>query len=81
MREAIRIAAMSAWPAVVWAAARLAQVRTVGLAAVPLTVVAVARCWWRWSGTNPFCCFTTSQDLAAFWACRRRAFEHFGIKR
>lgn len=27
---------------------------------------------------DPFCCFTTSQDLAAFWACHRRAFEHFG---
>lgn len=27
---------------------------------------------------DPFCCFTTSQDLASFWACHRRAFEHFG---
>jgi transposase len=27
---------------------------------------------------DPFCCFTTSQDLATFWACHRRAFEHFG---
>jgi transposase len=27
---------------------------------------------------DPFCCFTTSQDLAAFWACHRRAFAHFG---
>lgn len=25
---------------------------------------------------NPFCCFTTSQDLAAFWGCHRRAFAH-----
>jgi transposase len=27
---------------------------------------------------DPFCCFTTSQDLAAFWGCHRRAFTHFG---
>jgi transposase len=27
---------------------------------------------------DPFCCFTTCQDLATFWACHRRAFEHFG---
>jgi transposase len=27
---------------------------------------------------DPFCCFTTSQDLATFWACHRRAFEHLG---
>lgn len=27
---------------------------------------------------DPFCCFTTGQDLAAFWACHRRAFAHFG---
>ncbi|MFI7231878.1 IS21 family transposase [Nonomuraea angiospora] len=27
---------------------------------------------------DPFCCFTTSQDLATFWACHRRGFEHFG---
>ena len=27
---------------------------------------------------DPFCCFTASQDLAAFFACHRRAFEHFG---
>src|SRR4051794_29823042 len=27
---------------------------------------------------DPFCCFTTSQDLAAFWECHRRAFAHFG---
>jgi len=27
---------------------------------------------------DPFCCFTTSQDLAAFWDCHRRAFAHFG---
>ncbi|MEV4582317.1 IS21 family transposase [Nonomuraea jabiensis] len=27
---------------------------------------------------DPFCCYTTSQDLATFWACHRRAFEHFG---
>ncbi|MEW2386514.1 IS21 family transposase, partial [Micromonospora sp. NPDC047707] len=26
---------------------------------------------------DPFCCFTTSQDLAAFWECHRRAFAHF----
>ncbi len=27
---------------------------------------------------DPFCCFTTSQDLVTFWACHRRAFAHFG---
>jgi hypothetical protein len=27
---------------------------------------------------DPFCCFTTSQDLSAFWDCHRRAFAHFG---
>lgn len=27
---------------------------------------------------DPFCCFTTSVDLATFWACHRRAFAHFG---
>jgi transposase len=27
---------------------------------------------------DPFYCFTTSQDLAAFWACHRRAFAHSG---
>ena len=27
---------------------------------------------------DPFCCFTTSVDLATFWACHRRAFDHFG---
>jgi transposase len=27
---------------------------------------------------DPFVCFTTSQDLATFWACHRAAFEHFG---
>ena len=27
---------------------------------------------------DPFCGFTTSVDLATFWACHRRAFEHFG---
>jgi transposase len=27
---------------------------------------------------DPFCCFTTSQNLAAFFDCHRRAFEHFG---
>ncbi|GGL12015.1 IS21 family transposase [Mangrovihabitans endophyticus] len=27
---------------------------------------------------DPFCCFTTSQDLAAFWGAHRRAFTHFG---
>jgi transposase len=27
---------------------------------------------------DPFCCFTTSQDLAAIWGCHRRAFAHFG---
>lgn len=27
---------------------------------------------------DPFCCFTTSQSLAVFWACHRRAFDHFG---
>lgn len=27
---------------------------------------------------DPFCCFTTSQDLSTFFDCHRRAFEHFG---
>lgn len=27
---------------------------------------------------DPFCCFTTSQDLAAFWGAHRLAFAHFG---
>ncbi len=27
---------------------------------------------------DPFCCFTTSMDLATFWDCHRRAFTHFG---
>jgi transposase len=27
---------------------------------------------------DPFTCFTTSMDLAAFWDCHRRAFAHFG---
>ncbi|UQU66843.1 IS21 family transposase [Couchioplanes caeruleus] len=27
---------------------------------------------------DPFCCFTTSQYLAAFWGAHRRAFAHFG---
>jgi hypothetical protein len=27
---------------------------------------------------DPICCFTTSQDLAAFWDCHRRAFAHSG---
>ncbi|MFF7250059.1 IS21 family transposase [Embleya sp. NPDC008237] len=27
---------------------------------------------------DPFCCFTTSMDLAAFWGSHVRAFEHFG---
>ncbi|MGW0826108.1 Mu transposase domain-containing protein [Streptomyces sp. NPDC002845] len=27
---------------------------------------------------DPFCCFTTSQGLGSFFACHRRAFEHFG---
>ena len=27
---------------------------------------------------DPFACFTTSTDLATFWACHRRAFAHFG---
>lgn len=27
---------------------------------------------------DPFSCFVTSQDLASFWDCHRRAFEHFG---
>jgi hypothetical protein len=26
---------------------------------------------------DPFCCFTTSRDLSAFWECHRRAFAHF----
>ncbi|TMR92117.1 hypothetical protein [Nonomuraea basaltis] len=42
MRELVRIAAVSAWLAIVWAAAPLAQVRGVNLAvAVPLVVLAV----------------------------------------
>lgn len=27
---------------------------------------------------DPFCCFTTSMDMATFWDCHRRAFAHFG---
>ncbi len=27
---------------------------------------------------DPFCCFTTSQDLATFFECHRQAFAHFG---
>ncbi len=27
---------------------------------------------------DPFCCFTTSQDMATFFDCRRQAFAHFG---
>jgi transposase len=27
---------------------------------------------------DPFCCFTTSMDMALFWDCHRRAFAHFG---
>ena len=27
---------------------------------------------------DPFCCFTTSQDLGTFFDCHRRAFDHFG---
>ncbi|MGW7672802.1 IS21 family transposase [Streptomyces sp. NPDC054775] len=27
---------------------------------------------------DPFCCFTTSQNLAVFWECHRRAFAHYG---
>jgi transposase len=27
---------------------------------------------------DPFCCFTTSLDLATFFGCHIRAFEHFG---
>lgn len=27
---------------------------------------------------DPFCCFTTSQDLQSFFDCHRRAFSHFG---
>lgn len=27
---------------------------------------------------DPFCCFTTSMDLATFFDCHRRAFAHFG---
>ncbi|MBB5936394.1 Mu transposase domain-containing protein [Streptomyces zagrosensis] len=27
---------------------------------------------------DPFCCFTTSQDLASFFDCHRAAFAHFG---
>ncbi|WEO92778.1 IS21 family transposase [Streptomyces sp. FXJ1.172] len=27
---------------------------------------------------DPFCCFTTSQDLQTFFDCHRRAFTHFG---
>ncbi|MQB02263.1 MAG: IS21 family transposase, partial [Actinobacteria bacterium] len=26
---------------------------------------------------DPFCCYVTSQDLATFWDCHRRAFDHF----
>ena len=27
---------------------------------------------------DPFTCFTTSMDMATFWSCHRRAFDHFG---
>lgn len=27
---------------------------------------------------DPFCCFTHSMDLSAFWGCHIRAFDHFG---
>jgi transposase len=27
---------------------------------------------------DPFCCYTTSCDMATFWDCHRRAFAHFG---
>ncbi|MGW6413034.1 DDE-type integrase/transposase/recombinase [Streptomyces vinaceus] len=27
---------------------------------------------------DPFCCFTTSQDLATFFDCHRQALAHFG---
>ena len=27
---------------------------------------------------DPFCCFTTSVDMATFWGCHARAFAHFG---
>lgn len=27
---------------------------------------------------DPFCCFTTTVNLATFWECHRRAFAHFG---
>ncbi|MGW3957799.1 DDE-type integrase/transposase/recombinase [Streptomyces sp. NPDC004752] len=27
---------------------------------------------------DPFCCFTTSQDLQTFFDCHRRAFAHYG---
>ena len=27
---------------------------------------------------DPFCCYTTSMDLGAFWDCHRRGFAHFG---
>ncbi len=27
---------------------------------------------------DPFSCFVSSQDLASFWECHRRAFAHFG---
>jgi transposase len=27
---------------------------------------------------DPFCCFVSSQDLATFWECHRRAFAYFG---
>jgi transposase len=26
---------------------------------------------------DPFCCFTSSMDLATFWDCHRRGFDHF----
>ena len=27
---------------------------------------------------DPFCCYVTSMDTVTWWACHRRAFEHFG---
>jgi hypothetical protein len=42
-----------------------------------IRTVLISECAVTYS-RDPFCCFTTSQDLATFWGCHRRAFEHFG---
>src|SRR5947208_2927823 len=38
----------------------------------------VVDAWLASYSRDPFCCFTTSQDLGTFFDCHRRAFAHFG---